>query len=120
MIIGLLVVLFLLVISNISADFICDIVGILYPGYMSFKAIETKDPDDDKQWLTYWTVFAVYKMIDFTATVLFFWVPYYYPLKFLVLVWLIYPEAKGASVIYDEHLKHHMETYSKKIDELVA
>jgi len=33
--------------------FICDMTGFAYPTYMSFKAIETEDKEDDKQWLTY-------------------------------------------------------------------
>jgi hypothetical protein len=48
LVLGVLLVLFLLVISNVSSEFMCDFVGILYPGYMSFKAIETRDPEDDK------------------------------------------------------------------------
>ena len=40
--IGILISWFLLVISKVSPDAICDFVGILYPGYMSFRAIETK------------------------------------------------------------------------------
>jgi hypothetical protein len=47
-------------------------------------------------------------------------VPYYYPLKFIVLVWLIYPEAKGASTIYDEHLKLFMDKHGKRIEEMIV
>ena len=36
-----------------------NVVGFVYPAYMSFKAIETEDDvDDDIQWLTYWVVFG--------------------------------------------------------------
>jgi hypothetical protein len=47
-------------------------------------------------------------------------VPYYYPLKFIVLVWLIYPESKGAAIIYDEHLKPFMEKHGKGIEEMIS
>eukprot|EP00569_Conticribra_weissflogii_P002405 CAMPEP_0171341194 /NCGR_PEP_ID=MMETSP0878-20121228/9552_1 /TAXON_ID=67004 /ORGANISM="Thalassiosira weissflogii, Strain CCMP1336" /LENGTH=96 /DNA_ID=CAMNT_0011843367 /DNA_START=110 /DNA_END=397 /DNA_ORIENTATION=+ len=33
---------------------ISDLSAFLYPAYMSFKAIDSADPVDDMQWLTYW------------------------------------------------------------------
>ena len=45
---------------------ICDVVGFVYPTYMSFKAIESGDDDtfDDRQWLVYWVVFAFLNMVE--------------------------------------------------------
>ena len=52
------------------------------------------------------------------ASSVFFWIPFYYPLKFIVLVWLIYPETRGATVIYDNYLKSYMEKYSASIEQM--
>ena len=41
-------VLFLLVLLGLGSNFIVNVVGILYPAYMSFKAIESDDEEDDK------------------------------------------------------------------------
>jgi len=63
-------------------------------------------------------VFSFYKIFDLMASSVFFWIPFYYPLKFIVLVWLIYPETRGATVIYDNYLKSYMEKYSASIEHM--
>ena len=52
------------------------------------------------------------------ASSVFFWIPFYFPLKFIVLVWLIYPESRGATVIYENYLKSYMEKYSANIEQI--
>jgi receptor expression-enhancing protein 5/6 len=37
-----------LVFSDLGSHITCDFIGIVYPAYISFKAIETKEEDDDK------------------------------------------------------------------------
>jgi receptor expression-enhancing protein 5/6 len=44
-----------------GAKLVSDLVGFVYPAYASFKAIDSADPNDDTQWLTYWVVFAVFR-----------------------------------------------------------
>jgi hypothetical protein len=39
-----------------------DLVGFVYPMYGSIKAIESKESEDDTLWLTYWLVFALFKV----------------------------------------------------------
>ena len=41
-----------------------SIVGIAWPGYMSFRSLETFDPNDEKQWLTYWVIFACLETVE--------------------------------------------------------
>ena len=40
--------------------YITCLVGILLPTFFSIKAIESKEEEDDKLWLTYWTIYAVF------------------------------------------------------------
>ncbi|VDN27941.1 unnamed protein product, partial [Cylicostephanus goldi] len=35
------------------AELVCNFMGLIYPAYVSIKAIETATKEDDTQWLTY-------------------------------------------------------------------
>ena len=44
-----------------------------YAGLKSFRAIQSEDPKDDKQWLTFWLLFSVFELIATVTDVLFGW-----------------------------------------------
>ena len=74
--------------------------GFVYPTYASIKALETPETDDDKQWLTYWVLFSFFSLIEhFTDTVL-YWIPFYFSIKLGLLIWMMLPGQKGATLIY--------------------
>ena len=101
---------------GIGADLITDLIGMFYPMYMSFKALETKGGDDDKLWLTYWVIFAIYKVVDDWAGLLFFWVPFYYPIKLAFLIFLFAPQTKGAIKLYDTVIRPFVIKHQEKIE----
>jgi receptor expression-enhancing protein 5/6 len=113
---GLVGVCFLFVLLGIGGSFITDLVGIFYPAYMSFKAIESPGGDDDKLWLTYWVVFAFYAFADNFLDILFFWVPCYYAIKLLVLVALFAPQIRGAVLLYDGVIRPLLKKHEDEID----
>ena len=99
------------VIFGFCSELLTALVGILYPAYMSFKAIETKeDDDDDKFWLTYWVVFSFLHVADGLLGMFLRFIPFYYPLKVLVYVSLFYPKTKGALLIYNNFLKGYLKS----------
>ena len=118
-VIGVIVCLFIFVLVGVGANLIVHIVGILYPAYMSFKAIETKEEDDDKLWLTYWIVFALYSFADRFVDILFFWVPCYFVIKLLVLVYLFFPETKGALRFYNLFAWPFFKACEAKVDKFL-
>lgn len=59
-------ILMLLVFDN-AIRFVGQIVGVVYPAYMSLKAIESVNKNDDTQWLVYWVVFAVFSLLEIFA-----------------------------------------------------
>ena len=78
-------------------------VGVVYPAYRSFLALESTDNNgDDKMWLTYWVVFAIFTIIDQLAGKLCIKriVPFYFFLKIGFLVFLFHPRTKGAELLY--------------------
>ena len=99
--------------------YITCIVGIVLPTYWSIKAIETKEPDDDKQWLTYWSVYAVFTFFDLFSYWILKIIPFYFIIKLLFLVWCFMPNTQGAIIIYDKIIKKYFIKYENKLDTLV-
>lgn len=81
---------------------ISDLIGFLYPAYMSFKAIESSETVDDTQWLTYWVVFAKFSILESVAGFLVEWIPFYYVIKILFFTWLFHPKFMGAAMVYKQ------------------
>jgi len=104
---------------NVVAGLIANLVGFIYPAYASFKALETPDDRDDKLWLSYWIVFGFFNCLEFFADLLLFWLPFYYFLKLIFLIYLFAPQTKGAAVIYEKFLGPVLRQYQGKIDQEV-
>jgi len=66
--------------------------------YASFKAIETADKADDKQWLTYWTVIGFLQMAEYFSDILLYWFPFYYLFKTLIVLYLALPQFRVSIV----------------------
>uniref|UniRef100_A0A915KZY0 Receptor expression-enhancing protein n=1 Tax=Romanomermis culicivorax TaxID=13658 RepID=A0A915KZY0_ROMCU len=120
----------LLVIILVLPDFaglVCTLIAFAYPAYASnilslslyvdlvikypdstvdfhfcrsVNAIETEDKSDDTHWLVYWTVFAVFSIVDFGAERICAYFPFYWLAKCIFLVYLYEPHFYGASRLY--------------------
>ena len=98
---GVMAIPFLLLLFMGGAHFIVDLVAYLYPAYASVRAIESKGTDDDTQWLTYWLVFSLFKLIEGVADSILQYIPFYFIVKITFLVWCFYPGTDGAKVVYE-------------------
>jgi receptor expression-enhancing protein 5/6 len=102
---GLLLLALVHFINPLAAP-ISNLIGWLLPAYLSFKALETPAPQDDVQWLTYWVVFGFFNFAESVALgLILYYVPWYYALKSIFVLWLQLPNVRGAQVIYVSVLK---------------
>lgn len=108
-----------------------------------FKAIETPSVTDDRQWLTYWSIFGAVKIVEYFLNVLLYWVPYWFVIKTILFLWLALPQfrvcnmttlvwnrvflnqnkpfiAQGAEVLYGQYSRNIAGKQIPKIDTLKA
>lgn len=100
--------------------YITTLVGIVYPIFWSMRAIESPETDDDKQWLTYWVVFALFTVVDMFSGFVLKFIPFYFFIKLTFLIWCFLPNFKGASIIYDTFIVKFFKKYEKKIEEVLT
>jgi receptor expression-enhancing protein 5/6 len=113
--------LVLFVVFGIGQAIITNLIGVAYPVFMSFHALESKERDaDDKQWLTYWVIFSLFSVTDQFAGFILHFIPFYYVLKVATLIWLFHPAFQGASYVYRELIHpyvEHLNYFEKQVQD---
>lgn len=115
---GLFTFIVLLIALNFGACILTSSVGFLYPAYMSFKAIESKDTKDDTQWLTFWVVYAVCTIFDPLLNQILYFIPFYYLFKLAFYIYLFHPKSKGASMLYHLGVKNFWKKIESNIEKV--
>ncbi|XP_013113559.2 receptor expression-enhancing protein 1-like [Stomoxys calcitrans] len=103
-------------ISSICSRLTILIFGTLYPAYYSFKAVRTKTVDEYMKWMTYWIVFAIFTAAETFTDVFLTWLPFYYELKILLILWLLPSMGNGSPVLYRKCLHPFLKKHESRID----
>lgn len=100
---------------------VCHMIGYAYPAYMTCVAVHSKDFSAHTQWLTFWIVQTYFRIVE-TLMDFFFsgWIPFYYTMKVILLLWLVSPHFTGARKIYHMFIMPQLLKYEHEIDEQVA
>ncbi|KAI9246699.1 TB2/DP1, HVA22 family-domain-containing protein [Phascolomyces articulosus] len=106
----------IMIFFNIAGQLLTNFISWVYPAYASFKAIETPTPADDKQWLTYWTVIGFVQIIEYFSDMLLFWVPFYFLIKTVFVLWLTLPQFRGAEIVYGRFIRPFLMEAQNDID----
>ena len=107
-----------LVMLGIGQTYIVTLLGVAYPAFMSFLALESEGLDDDKMWLTYWVCFGCFNILDQFAGIILSIIPFYYFLKLGFLVYLYHPSTEGALTVYKNILRPRFQAYASQIDQM--
>lgn len=110
-----LVISILFVYLNIFDNLITNLVGTVYPAFWTMKSIETQG-DDDKKWLTYWVVFGSFTIVDMFSGFIVKFVPFYFVLKIIFLIWLFMPNSHGATLVYHLLVIRVFKSFENDID----
>ena len=113
-----MVFMILFIVFGIGQAILTNLIGVAYPVFMSFYALESNGADDDKQWLTYWVVFGMFSILDQFAGFILSFIPFYYVLKVATLIWLFHPSTTGATYVYYNHIQPLYKEYEQQIDEV--
>lgn len=113
---GVVLLIFLHTFNSFAAP-VSNLVGWGLPAYLSFKAIETPTPHDDVQWLTYWVVFGYFNFLEsFAIRLVLHYVPWYYALKSIFVVWLQLPAFRVRHLYFlFPHLAHSSDRVRKSL-----
>jgi receptor expression-enhancing protein 5/6 len=114
---GVAAIMTIMLIFNYAGSLLASLLGFVYPAYASFKAIESKTKVDDTHWLTYWVVFSTFHITETFAGIFIQWLPYYYLLKTLALIWLYHPATRGAEQVYRTYLAPQLRAKESVIDD---
>nr|CAB3483213.1 unnamed protein product [Digitaria exilis] len=77
-------------------------------GYASVCAMESPTKVDDEQWLSYWIIYSFITLLEMVAEPVLYWIPIWYPVKLLFVAWLVLPQFKGASFIYEKLVREQL------------
>ena len=103
-----------------GSTYITCLLGVAYPAFMSFLALESDSENDDRQWLTYWVVFGFLNILDQYVGFILHFIPFYYVLKLAFLVFLFHPKTKGATWVYDSYLRQAVMPLDKLAEQAAA
>jgi len=88
----------------------------LYPSYRSYKALDSKNIVDAQEWLCYWIVAGILTVPLLISNSILNWLPFYYEIKLLFCLWLIFPKTKGHLYLFNKYVIPNMDKFSGRID----
>ena len=82
--VGVLILAMMIVLVG-GSKLMIDIIGFIYPAYMSFKSMDTSNVDDT-QWLTYWICFSFMNITETMLSFITSFIPMYSYLKIAIII----------------------------------
>lgn len=106
--------------SSVLSRVIILVSGVLYPAYASFKAVKTRNMRSYVKWMIYWIVFSLFTSLEVIADMFVTWIPFYYEMKILAILWLVSPASNGCLKVYKNVVAPLFQTRERMIDRHIA
>lgn len=90
--------------------------GCWFPAYMTFKAIESNEVEQNRVWLVYWVIYTLLTLGDRWVMMLLRPLPFVSIIKILLYVALYNSKIRGASYIYQYALRPLFKKYEPLLD----
>lgn len=107
-------------ISSLVSSLTVLVFGTLYPAYCSYKAVKSKNVREYVKWMMYWIVFALFTSAETFADIFISWVPFYYEVKVVFVIWLLSPYTQGSSVLYRKFIHPALARRESEIDDMIS
>lgn len=88
----------------------------LIPGYRSYKAVLTKDTNDDTRWLYYWLCFSIFHFIEHIISFAIPFIPLYYEIKCFSFLMFQWDDAIYSQELFNQYIRPVIDFYENKID----
>ncbi|KAL0578342.1 hypothetical protein V5O48_003656 [Marasmius crinis-equi] len=92
--------------------------AFLYPAYSSYKTLSQRPASEAEleRWLMYWSVLGALLSLELFAEWTISWIPFYYTVKTVFLLYLSLPQTQGSTFIYINYLSPLLHEHEDQID----
>ncbi|WOL04395.1 HVA22-like protein e isoform X2 [Canna indica] len=84
-------------------------------GYASIVAIESPSKLDDEQWLAYWILYSFLTLMEMVFEPILSWIPMWHQIKVAFAAWLVLPQFRGASFIYERFVRDQLRRHGVRL-----
>ncbi|KAI0286898.1 TB2/DP1, HVA22 family-domain-containing protein [Russula aff. rugulosa BPL654] len=94
----------------------------LLPSYYTFKALRQRPlhGKEIEKWASYWIVVGAVVAFEYTAEWLLCWLPFYWEIKTLFLLFLSLPQFEGSTFLYKSYIEPYLVQNESDIDASIA